>query len=694
MNKLRLLIKMLLVTALLCMSGSVWAEATVIYGRAMVADVENGYTAWSNSDVATSGTNVWIGNFSYNESYGLYGTGKGNRSSILTYSHTDYSIQTIDIVFDNLINTGNASNYSYIRIGSDIEIRSNQQNQNGAVIINGNSSPISNCNQKNYNRGGDKWDIHAEINTKTLKITTLTIVGTTMNGKSATYTLNGEAALSSSATFNTVTIGTNRAGGEPSAALTSIRIAEEAQVVSTADYTINYKYNGSVIKSENGNKAIGTLVEAENPITVSDTRYFIKAGETTSMTIADGTNTLNVDMRLAEKYSYTVKAIDGSSNVLDASLASGSVVEGDVVNVTYPRWILSGSTLYACGSGSVSYNTSFTPDANNYIKNITYNSGTVNNVVFYTEAEDVAGASVGTNNQRASKNQMGHTGSAETYKQATTLSPGKYKIYMRGQNGNSAKRTFNFKVGDNVVLNGEIANGTNVDANSDEFSVYETSALSFASEGSSASGVDYFYVVKTGDAIATATLDNNGYATFAAPYALDLANLPAGLKAYQATSVDGVNIRFDEVTKAVQANTGLLMEGTADESYNIPVVASGNDISATNLLKVNANGATFSGETNHTYYAMLKNTYPLVFATFDPATLAFPATKAYLDLTGGSEARLNALFGDEEATSIKNLTPALSEGEGAIYTLDGRKANKADLKKGVYVVNGKKVVIK
>ena len=192
---------------------------------------------------------------------------------------------------------------------------------------------------------------------------------------------------------------------------------------------------------------------------------------------------------------------------------------------------------------------------------------------------------------------------------------------------------------------------------------------------------------------ATATLDNNGYATFAAPYALDLANLPAGLKAYQATSVDGVNIRFDEVTKAVQANTGLLMEGTADESYNIPVVASGNDISATNLLKVNADGTVFSGETNHTYYAMMKNTYPLVFATFDPSTLAFPATKAYLDLTGGSNARLNALFGDDEATGVKDELKVNSE--NTWYTLDGRKlAKNGSLKKGLYVVDGKKVVIK
>ena len=73
------------------------------------------YTAWSTSDVAASGTNVWIGNFAYNETYGLYGTGNGNRQSVMTFNHTASSLQTFDIVFDNLGNTGDAGNYSYLQ---------------------------------------------------------------------------------------------------------------------------------------------------------------------------------------------------------------------------------------------------------------------------------------------------------------------------------------------------------------------------------------------------------------------------------------------------------------------------------------------------------------------------------------------------------------------------------------------------
>jgi len=43
-------------------------------------------------------------------------------------------------------------------------------------------------------------------------------------------------------------------------------------------------------------------------------------------------------------------------------------------------------------------------------------------------------------------------------------------------------------------------------------------------------------------------------------------------------------------------------------------------------------------------------------------------------------------------TGIDNLTPAISQGEEAIYDLQGRKMVNGQLKEGVYIINGKKVV--
>lgn len=43
-------------------------------------------------------------------------------------------------------------------------------------------------------------------------------------------------------------------------------------------------------------------------------------------------------------------------------------------------------------------------------------------------------------------------------------------------------------------------------------------------------------------------------------------------------------------------------------------------------------------------------------------------------------------------TSIKDLTPALSESEGAWYTLQGQRVEKPG--KGLYIKNGKKVIVR
>ena len=80
------------------------------------------------------------------------------------------------------------------------------------------------------------------------------------------------------------------------------------------------------------------------------------------------------------------------------------------------------------------------------------------------------------------------------------------------------------------------------------------------------------------------------------------------------------------------------------------------------------------------------------------AAMTIGAFRAYFQLKGVTAADLpqSAIilnFDAEGTTGLNSLTPALSQGEG-VYTLDGRKLNAMPTQKGVYIVNGKKVVIK
>ena len=209
--------------------------------------------------------------------------------------------------------------------------------------------------------------------------------------------------------------------------------------------------------------------------------------------------------------------------------------------------------------------------------------------------------------------------------------------------------------------------------------------------------LDYVYVESV-PATVPATLGTNGYATFASPYALDLttANLPSGVIAYKA-SVSGTTVTFTPLNQTVPANTGVLLTGTG--TVNIPVAATGTAVEGNDFL-VNNDGTTFTGEDSYYYFGLVKDSNPLTFRKFVPSTTAIPADKAYLKVSkssvDGLARGLEFVFDDEvtgvNEVRVKNLTPALSQGEGAWYDLQGRKV--AQPQKGLYIVNGKKVVLK
>lgn len=190
----------------------------------------------------------------------------------------------------------------------------------------------------------------------------------------------------------------------------------------------------------------------------------------------------------------------------------------------------------------------------------------------------------------------------------------------------------------------------------------------------------------------SATLGTNGYATFASTYPLDLTteNLPAGVKAYKA-SVSGKTVTFTELNQTVPANTGILIEGTGT-SVDIPVAASGTAVTG-NAFEVNTTGATFSGDGDYYYFGLVKNT--LTFRKFTPSSVAIPANKAYLKVLKSSvdagARELNVVF-EDEATGISAIPMNSEVMNNNYFDLQGRRV--AQPTKGMYIVNGKKIIIK
>ena len=161
------------------------------------------------------------------------------------------------------------------------------------------------------------------------------------------------------------------------------------------------------------------------------------------------------------------------------------------------------------------------------------------------------------------------------------------------------------------------------------------------------------------------------------------------LKAYQFTgsAVNGT-IHGTEVKGIVPAETGLLMTGTEGATYVFPLAhtraKATADVSGNKLVGVTKDtdlSTLTDGNTHYVYYD--GGFWPL-------STGTIAANKAYLSLPTASNAKIDVSLGG--ATGIEDIA-ADNEDHGAWYTLDGVKVNGKPTAKGLYIHNGKKVIV-
>lgn len=188
-----------------------------------------------------------------------------------------------------------------------------------------------------------------------------------------------------------------------------------------------------------------------------------------------------------------------------------------------------------------------------------------------------------------------------------------------------------------------------------------------------------------------ATVTTLGYASFSWPRALDFTN--SGLTAFIAKDCNGQSIQLHEVTK-VPANTGLILKGIAgsENTYSLETTDEEtlDDVSSNQLTGTASGAYTVEGE----------NIY--VLSNLDDGTPGFYNAnegihvgqyKAYLAYTGDIPARTGLTFDEgDAATGIESCKQEERKGSLLFYDLQGRNVNQPQ--KGVYVSNGRKVIVK
>ena len=171
------------------------------------------------------------------------------------------------------------------------------------------------------------------------------------------------------------------------------------------------------------------------------------------------------------------------------------------------------------------------------------------------------------------------------------------------------------------------------------------------------------------------------YTTYVTPAALDFTGLE--LKAYVATAASNSEVTMVPVT-TVPAGTPLILKKGSAASYDVPVAASAT-APATNLLKASDGVSTIGGDGVWDY--ILSNG-----KFYHASAGVLPAGKCYLHLDSAPGAReLSMNFGDD-TTALTLVNSEKSTVNNEYFDLLGRKV--AQPTRGLYIVNGKKIIIK
>ena len=181
--------------------------------------------------------------------------------------------------------------------------------------------------------------------------------------------------------------------------------------------------------------------------------------------------------------------------------------------------------------------------------------------------------------------------------------------------------------------------------------------------------------------------------------------IPEGVEVYTANTVDGNRLMMEQVTGVLPANTGVIVraeQGTYafEQSFENAEEIEGN------LLRGSAQDEYITPEKNHKYYVLsIKNGVVGMYEdALSGGTFKNNANKAYLQLkpqlgiydeeidTENPGMQLsNSYYFDFGGTTA--IEPVINNvGDNIYYDLSGRRVENPT--RGIYIVNGKKVLVK
>lgn len=511
-------------------------------------------------------------------------------------------------------------------------------------------------------------------------------------GKTYSKTFSGQLADNVKKDISTFGFTSNVTDDAFRCAIDNFSITSEIKAVQPANYTIKYvdesskELKTSVTRSSTVGSNVTATATDMKTFYSSDTseKYVYKSGNAEIKLAEDeASNVITLTFSKYTKFGYTINAKENGTDL-------GEVAKGE----TYTDGAdIAISKFYNINNEW--YETTTSP----YYININpeNNSATIevkkSDITYFAETENL-----GNNTGKVSDKNMSN-GAYSAIKGGETaelceLPMGEYKviIYLKANGNRSAiiRDVDNSDNGTNTLCSLPINRSSAAKEYSTTLTLYETTKIGLSgyttSTGTNQSAdLDYIYIQRTGDATETVSVSEAGFATYATTNNVVVPNDENVKVMTVKVNAAGTAIELNEVAAGtvIPAKTGILVKAPAG-NCDFVVTSDKGETLANNDLKAATEDVT---SVDDKFFALTKLGEKVGFALV-ANDVVIPAGKAYLEVPAATAAKFFSL--DGEATGINSVKTA--KADGAYYTLEGVKTTKPV--KGLYIHNGKKIVVK
>ena len=401
-------------------------------------------------------------------------------------------------------------------------------------------------------------------------------------------------------------------------------------------------------------------------------------------TVASENPSVSFTMVKKPVFAYKVNLVDEANNVLKTVYENDEAYEGLEVNYSYPKYLTdeNGKVTYVCSLSSFNGSVKANKDA---VTSVKYNE--YKGTAYFVEAENVINKTKeGSANYSSGAAMRGFDTNMDLL---TIPETGVYRLsYAVCSNNLKEPRQFFVSAGDEEIVNKDVnwsVNKVTTDGTMTEAAMTFNEGTVIKAKGSDTNIIlDYILLEKvTSEDVAVSSVK---FATY-----VPVINVvaPAGVKVYTAKVNEAKSaVVLTEVSAgSVIAKGTPVLVGAEAGSYNFAASADEATTVADNDLKAAAADTKGDGAT---IYALVEQDGKAVFAPLKEG-VAVSLGHAYLKLPAASATRFYSIQFGGETTGINEVNAA-AKADGAYYTLQGVKTSKAA--KGIYIHNGKKVVIK